>query len=160
MTDQALITSNCFAEEFIPSPNLFNYNVETDTVIPLNEGRVGLMGVEWNPSGKSALAVGYDVVWHNGFIADYDGTAFSPIEFQNRRVYPVTVAWDDLGEVAAIATATTQLGMGQGTIYLWDGEGLGLIYKNAEFFFSSVAWNREGRNLVALASTATRTFSC
>jgi hypothetical protein len=160
MTDQALITSNCFAEEFIPSPNLFNYNAETDTVIPLNEGRVDLMGVDWNPSGESALVVGYDVVRHNGFIAHCDRTALSPIAFQNRRVYPVTVAWDDLGDVAAIATATTQLGMSQGAIYLWDGEGLRLIYKNAEFFFSSVTWSREDGNLVGLASTATRTFSC
>jgi len=158
--DQALITSNCFAEEFIPSPNLFSYDARTDHLSSLNEGRVDLIGVHWAPSGESALVVGYDVVWHNGFIGVLNGTSISPIQFDNKRVYPVTVAWNPAGELAAIATATTQPGIGKGTLYLWDEKSLKGLYSNDEYFFSAVAWYREGKRLAALASAATRTFNC
>lgn len=141
-TDQALIVSNCFAEEFIPSPNLFIYEAGTDNVTSLNEGRADLIGVDWHPNGRSALLVGYDVVWHNGVISNYDSSALSPIEFEDRRVYPVTVAWNSDGDLAAIATATAQPGIGQGMIYLWDGRRLKQIYDNSVFFFSAVSWTR------------------
>lgn len=35
---RALIVSNCFAEEFVPSPNLFSYEGDTEVIVPLNEG--------------------------------------------------------------------------------------------------------------------------
>jgi WD40 repeat protein len=158
--DQALITSNCFAEEFIPSPNLFSYDARTDHLSSLNEGRVDLIGVHWAPSGESALVVGYDVVWHNGFIGVLNGTSISPIQFENKHVYPVNVAWNPAGKRAAIATATTQPGIGKGTLYLWDEKSLKTVYSNDQYFFSAIAWNREGKRLVALASDATRTFNC
>lgn len=160
MTDEALITPNCFAEEFVPSPNLFTYDAKTDKVISVNQGRVDLIGVDWQPSAKNALVMGYDVVWHNGFIGNFDGKILLPIEFENRRVYPVTVSWDGFGRIAANATATTQPGMGQGSICLWDGKIFKPIYNDAEFFFSAAAWNQKDGVLVALASTTTRTFSC
>ena len=158
--DQALITSNCFAEEFIPSPNLFSYDARTDHLSSLSEGRADLIGVHWAPAGESALVVGYDVVWHNGFIGVLNGTSISPIQFDNKNVYPVTVAWNPAGELAAIATATTQPGIGKGTLYLWDKESLKRVYSNDQYFFSAVAWDREGKRLAALASNATRTFNC
>ena len=158
--DQALITSNCFAEEFIPSPNLFNYDVRTDQLNSLNEGRIDLIGVDWVPSGESALMVGYDVVWHTGFIGVLCGTSISPVQLNLKNVYPVTVAWNPAGDLAAIGTATTQLGIGKGILYLWDQESMKEIYSNDRYFFNAVAWDREGRRLAALASTATRTFNC
>lgn len=159
-SDQALIASNCFGEEFIPSPNLFSYEGETDSVSSLNEGRADLIGLDWHPNGMSALVVGYDVVWHNGIISNYNGSAVTPIAFENRRVYLVAVAWDGLGGLAAIATATTQAGIGKGMIYLWDGQQLKQIYDNSEFYFSAVAWDQNHTEFAALASTATRTYNC
>jgi WD40 repeat protein len=159
-TDTALVTSNCFAEEFIPSSNLFRYDSDEQTLNPLNEGRTDLIGVDWKPDGTTAIVVGYDVIWHNGTIAVYDGRSLSPLEFPNKRVYPVDLAWDPKGEVAAIVTATAQLGEADGSIYLWDGKELQPIFRSREFFFNSVAWNMEGTELVALGSSATRTFNC
>jgi hypothetical protein len=155
---EALISSNCFAEEFIPSPNLFVFNAETSTMKPVNEGRIDLIGVDWNPNGRLAVAVGYDVVWHNGFIGRFDGENLSPIEFKNERVYPVTVRWDPTGRTAAIATSITQLHSGQGRLILWDGESLREIHRSEEFFFSQVAWAPVGFRLAAIASTEARTF--
>jgi hypothetical protein len=158
-SDEALITSNCFAEEFIPSPNLFRYDAKRNVVKPLNEGRADLLGVDWNPTGETALVVGYDVVWHNGLIGIFEGTTLAPIQFENKRVYPVAVAWAPSDDLAAIATATAQPGMGQGAVYLWDGKKMTPIYTNDEFFFSDVVWSRKAKKLAAVASTSTRTFN-
>lgn len=98
-TKTALIASNCFAEEFVPSPNLFGYDSDTDDVSALGEGGADLIGVDWHPSGHFALAVGYDVVWHNGLIGKYENAAFRPIDFENRGVYPVTVGVERSGEL-------------------------------------------------------------
>jgi hypothetical protein len=158
-SDSALIVSNCFAEEFIPSPNLFDYEVETNTVRPLNEGRMDLIGVGWNGNGESALVVGYDVVWHTGFIGNIKDTALSSIPFENKRIYPVAVSWKPSTNVAAIVTATPQARTAEGKVLIWDGNSLNQIFSDAEFFFSDVAFDWNGRRLAALASRETRTFN-
>lgn len=155
---RALIVSSCFAEEFIPSPNLFSYQGDTEVIVPLNERRVDLIGVDWHPNGQSALVVGFDVVWHNGVISSYDEGRLSQIAFQSRHVYPVATAWNSKGSLAAIATAAVEPEIGRGVIYLWNGHVLRQIYADSKFFFSAVSWNDEV--LVALASTATRTYNC
>jgi hypothetical protein len=158
-SDQAIVTSNCFAEEFIPSPNLFTYETKPDTLTAVNEGRSDLIGVNWRPDDAYALVVGYDVVWHTGVIQKFDGKALSPIKFENTRVYPVAVSWSSEGKTAAIATATAQAGSGMGQMFLWDGQDFKNIYSSTQFFFSHVSWTSEGK-LVGLASTETRTFNC
>lgn len=157
---QALVTSNCFAEEFIPSPNLFVFDANRNTLNPMNEGRSDLIGADWKPNGDSALVVGYDVIWHNGYLRTFDGRSVSPIEFENKRVYPVDVSWNPSGQLAGIVTATAQPRMGQGSVCFWDDGRLKPIFKSNEFFFSSVAWNHVGTEMVALASSGTRTFNC
>ena len=159
-SEQALVTSNCFAEEFIPSPTLFQYDLKAGLLTAVNEGRADLIGVDWKPNGESALVVGYDVVWHNGLIGSFDGRSLSPIEFENKRVYPVAVAWNPAATVAAIVTATTEEGVGRGSVYLLDNNCLKEIYANPDCFFNSVAWSPDGNRLAALASKATRTFNC
>ena len=159
-SEQALVTSNCFAEEFFPSPTLFQYDLKAGLLKAVNEGRADLIGVDWKPNGESALVVGYDVVWHNGLIASFDGRSLSPIEFENKRVYPVAAAWNPAGTVAAIVTATTEAGVGRGSVYLLDTNSLKEIYANPDCFFSAVAWSPDGNRLAALASKATRTFNC
>lgn len=158
-TNSALISSNCFAEEFIPSPNLFNYDDATGTVKPVNEGRADLIGVNWKPTGESALVVGYDVVWHNGLIGNFDGTSLSPIQFDNKRVYPVAAGWKTSDNKAAIVTATPEPGGAKGTVYLLEEDALKPIYTDGDFFFSEIAWTHGGPKLAALASTQTRTFN-
>jgi WD40 repeat protein len=159
-SENALVTSNCFAEEFIPSPTLFQYDLKTGLLKALNEGRADLIGADWKPNGEAALVVGYDVVWHNGYIGSFDGRSLTPLEFENKRVYPVAVAWNLEGTVAAIVTATTEPGIGRGSVYLWDANSVKEIFASPDYFFSAVAWSPDGRELVALASKATRTFSC
>jgi DNA-binding beta-propeller fold protein YncE len=157
-SDEALITSNCFAEEFIPSPNLFKFEATKQVLKPVSEGRSDIIGVDWNPDGKFALVVGYDVVWHTGFIARFDDTGLHPINFENDHVYPVTVAWDATGKVAAIATSVTQPQSGQGRILLWDGQGFRELYRSNKFFFSQIAWSPVEFKFAAIASTEARTF--
>ena len=155
----ALISSNCFAEEFIPSPNLFGYEDDAGTVRPLNEGRLDLIGVDWERTGESALVVGYDVVWHTGFIGEFDGTTLTPIPFENKHVYPVAVSCKPTADVAAIVTATAQVGTAKGTLFLWNGKSLEVIFSAPEFFFSDIAWAWKSGSLAAIASTETRTFN-
>ena len=93
-THFALVTSNCFAEEFMPSPNLFSYDAETQTLSSSNEGRADLIGADWKRDGTSALVVGYDMIWHTGVIAVFDGVKMTSVEFNNKRVYPVAVSWN------------------------------------------------------------------
>ncbi len=159
-SNSALISSNCFAEEFIPSPNLFDYDAATGTVKPVNEGRADLIGIDWKPTGESALVVGYDVVWHNGLIGNFDGTSLSPIQFDNKRVYPVAATWRSADSKAAIGTATPEQGRAKGTVFLWEKHSLNPIYTDDEYFFSDVVWTHDGNRLAALASTQTRTFNC
>ncbi len=159
-TKVALVTSNCFAEEFIPSPNLFSYDMESGQLNALNEGRADLIGADWKPDGTIAIVVGYDVIWHNGAVTMYDGHALTPIEFPSKQVYPVAVSWNPKEEGAAIVTAATQLGTGNGTVYLWNGKETRTIFRSKRFFFSSVNWNKDGTEMVALGSSATRTFNC
>jgi len=159
-SDQALVTSNCFAEEFIPSPNLFTYETKSDALRAVNEGRSDLIGVDWRPDDAYALVLGYDVVWHNGLIAKFHDNTLSPIKFENNPVYPVAVRWDPKGKAAAIATATAQAGTGNGQLSLWDGESFSALYSSDEFFFSRVSWAPDGSKLAAIASTDTRTFNC
>jgi hypothetical protein len=159
-SDMALVTSNCFAEEFIPSPNLFAYHATDQTLTALNEGREDLIGVDWKADGTIALVVGYDVIWHNGAIAAFDGNRLSRVEFENRRVYPVAVSWNPIREIAAIVTSTPHPGMGAGVVYLWDGKALRSLFSNDVFFFSAVAWDKKGEGLVALGSSRSRTFNC
>lgn len=158
-SDEALIASNCFAEEFVPSPNLFIYNPNENVLKPVNEGQADIIGVDWEPDGKQALVVGYDVVWHNGVIATFDGDAIRAVEFENKHVYPTSVRWDTSGRTAAIVTATSEIGMGAGKVCLWDENSLKEVYSSDRFFFSDVGWTREGYRLAAVASTATRTFN-
>lgn len=61
-TQQPLVTSNCFAEEFIPSPNLFLFDANENMLNPVSEGRSDLIRVDWNPDGSFTVVVGYDVV--------------------------------------------------------------------------------------------------
>jgi len=157
-TQEALVTSNCFAEEFIPSPNLFLFDARTNALKPVSEGRSDLIGVDWNPDGGFAVVVGYDVVWHNGFVGRFDASGLSPVEFQNAQVYPTAVGWEPRGRVAAIATGIAQPHSGQGRVSLWDREGFREIYRSEDFFFSSVAWSPVGFKLAAIASTEARTF--
>lgn len=154
----ALIVSNCFAEEFIPSPNLHMYDEETATVKPLNEGRADLIGVDWKPTGELALVVGYDVIWHNGFLASFEGSTLSPIRLERKRVYPVAIAWHKSAPLAAIVTSTSQMGVAKGAVFLWENNSLNEIYSHARFFFSDVGWNDNGM-LAAVASTKSRTFN-
>jgi len=156
----ALVTSNCFAEEFIPSPNLFSYEAESQKFNSVNEGRADLIGVDWKLDGSSAIVVGYDVIWHNGVVSTFDGQNLSPIEFPNKRVYPVAVSWNPKESVAAIVTAVAQPENGEGIIYLWNEQALAPIFRNNTFFFSAVSWNKDGTELVALGSSATRAFNC
>jgi len=155
---EALITSNCFAEEFIPSPNLFLFDAVKNTLNPVSEGRSDLIGVDWNPDGNLAAVVGYDVVWHTGFIGTFDGSNLSPLPFQWTQVYPTAVSWDPTGRTAAIATCVAQPHSGQGRIILWNGETFREIYRNEDFFFTSIAWSPVGFKLAAIASTEARTF--
>jgi hypothetical protein len=158
--NSALVTSNCFAEEFIPSPNLFNYDGTAHALASLNEGRADLIGATWKPDGNSALVVGYDVVWHNGVIASFDRKSLSYVKFENKRVYPVAVSWNPSNKLAAMATAVAQPGTGEGRVYLWNDGVLRPIFTSAEFFFSTIAWKPDGSQLLALGSSATRTFNC
>jgi hypothetical protein len=154
----ALVTSNCFAEEFLPSPNLYLYDEESGELTPVNEGRVDLIGVDWHPAGGTALVVGYDILWHNGFIGQFDGEKITPIDFDNRQVYPVAVSWNYSGDLAAICTSVPQPGMGKGSLRIWDGKRLSTVFESKEIFFSAVSWNHHG-TLIALGSTANRTFN-
>ena len=158
-TNFAILTSNCFAEEFTPSPNLFSYDAETQTLRSSNEGRADLIGADWKRDGTSALVVGYDVIWHNGLLAMFDGGGMSPV-CNLKQIYPVAASWNPFREIAAIATATAQSGLGEGSVLLWDCKTFKPIFSNNEFFFSAIGWNRKGTELVALGSTATRTFNC
>jgi WD40 repeat protein len=157
-TDEALITSNCFAEEFIPSPNLFLFDARKNVFKPVSEGRSDLIGVDWNPDGNFAVVVGYDIVWHNGFIGRFDLSGLSAIEFENSHVYPIAARWDPTGRIAAIATSIAQLHSGEGRIMLWNGDAAQEIYRCEDFFFSSIAWSPVGFKLAAIASTEARTF--
>jgi WD40 repeat protein len=159
-SEEVLIASNCFAEEFVPSPNLFRFKVREGELRPANEGRADFIGLDWGPTGELALVVGYDVVWHNGFIGAFDGSSLSPVQFENKNVYPVTVACHPKEKIAAIGTATTQPGVANGTVFSWNGESLKSIYSDARFFFGALAWDPDGKQLAALASSATRTFNC
>ncbi|MGP8128999.1 MAG: hypothetical protein ACLP9D_14490 [Candidatus Bathyarchaeia archaeon] len=156
----ALLTSNCFAEEFIPSPNLFTYDAKSKGVRSVSEGRSDLIGVDWRPDEAYALVVGYDVVWHTGLIGKFDGKTLLPIKFENKRVYPVAVRWDSEGKTAAIVTATAQAGSGDGQMFLWDGQIFKRIYSSTEFFFSHVSWAWKSVKLAGIASTETRAFNC
>ena len=157
-TEEALITSNCFAEEFIPSPNLFLFDGREKSLKPVSEGRSDFIGIDWNPDGGFAVVVGYDVVWHNGFIGRFDASGLSPVEFQGAQVYPTSVSWDPSGRVAAIATCIARLQSGQGRVILWNGKTFREIYRNEDFFFSNIAWSPVGFKLAAIASSEARTF--
>jgi len=157
--EQALITSNCFADEFIPSPNLFLLDAKENKLNPVSEGKADLIGVDWHPDGSFAVAVGYDVVWHNGVIGRYDESGLSPIEFQNSHVYPTAVCWNPNGSIAAIATSTPEPRLSQGRIILMEGSTLREIYRNEDYFFSDIAWSPVGLRLAAIASTDARTFN-
>ena len=159
-SDDALVTSNCFAEEFIPSPSLFTYDAKSNGVRSVSEGRSDLIGVDWRPNEAYALVVGYDVVWHTGLIGKFDGKTLSPIRFENKRVYPVAVRWDSEGKTAVIVTATAQAGSGNGQMFLWDGQIFKTIYSSTEFFFSHVSWAPGSVKLAGIASTGTRAFNC
>jgi len=119
-----------------------------------------MIGCDWKRDGASALVVGYDVIWHNGFLGTFDGAKLTPVPLESKGVYPVGVRWRPTGKIAALVTSTIQPGIGKGTVYLWDGYSLRAIYSNDEFFFTSLTWNREGTEMSALASTASRTFNC
>jgi WD40 repeat protein len=157
--DEALVTSNCFAGEFIPSPNLFTYNATENILTRVNESRADLIAVDWQPDGDGAIVVGYDVVWHTGVIAKFDGQQLTGMEFENKRVYPTSVSYHPSGDVAAIGTATSEPGMGTGKLLLWDGKVVNEVYSNSRFFFSDVRWAPNGYRLAAIASTGTRAFN-
>jgi len=57
----------------------------------VNRSQADLIGVDWEPNGEFVVVVGYDIVWHAGIIAQFDGTKLTSLEFENKRVYPVAV---------------------------------------------------------------------
>jgi hypothetical protein len=59
-----------------------------------------------------------------------------------------------------MATATAQVGTGNGQLSLWDGEDFKIIYSSNEFFLSDVSWAPKGFKLAGMASTETRTYNC
>jgi len=154
--NRALITSNCFAEQFLPSANLFLYDSDKDQVQEVNRSQADLIGVDFELNGEFAIVGGYDIVWHTGIIARFNGTELTPLEFENKQVYPVAVA---VGECVAVCTAVTQPGVGTGSVRLWKDGKLSVIFESDQYYFSSVAWSKCG-SLMALGSSANRTFNC
>ena len=41
------------------------------------------------------LRWGYDIVWHTGIIAQFNGTKLTLLEFENKQIYPVAVVFGD-----------------------------------------------------------------
>jgi hypothetical protein len=156
LDNRALITSNCFAEQFLPSANLFLYDSDTEQIWEVNQSPTDLIGVDWEPNGEFALVAGYDIVWHTGFIGQFNGTVLTPVSFENKLVYPVAIAF---GKFVAVCTAVAQAGIGTGSIRLWKDGKLRTIFESDRYYFSAAGWNKRG-SLMALASPANRAFNC
>lgn len=156
----ALVCANRFSGEFVPSPNLFRYTNENQTLEPLLDGENSdLTALAWHPGGDKAIVVGYDLTWHEPRLFETDGKEVSKIESKIRGLHPSAVSWLSEHKEALIGTATPEAEHFPSQVLIMSDGRLERIFEATDYHVTCIACHPAKDFALIAGSPATRIFN-
>jgi len=147
-------------QSMVPCPTLYSYEPVSERMRPLKTtDKIDILGIEWRPDGEYALAVGYEVVWHEPRLLRWANNELEEIRFLESGLYPTTIAWAPQDNLALIGTGSPNPpGRDEGRV-LGNREGtIRRLYSGA-YRITCIAWNPRENYAVIVGQKAARTFT-
>jgi len=156
----ALVSGNYFGTSMVPCPTLYGYEEGAKELKPLiTIEKTDIIGVEWNPDGSYALAVGYEVVWHEPCVFRWTNGELENIPVTDPSLYPTLVAWDPRNNRALIGTGSPfPRSRGQGAILNFEEGHIRKLY-SCPHRITRMAWHPKGDVAIIIGNTNARTFT-
>src|SRR5207245_11033199 len=86
---EALISGNYIGTSMVPCPTLYSYELASERMRPLKTtDKIDILAIEWRPDGEYALALGYEVVWHEPRLLRWTNNELEEIRFPASGLYP------------------------------------------------------------------------
>ena len=159
----ALISGNAYRPSsagLIPSPNLYIYHEGTSELEPLSGmEKVDIIGVEWDPNGETALAVGYDLVLHRSVVMSYTDGEITVLPLDEERLFPTGISWSPRGNFAFIVTGGPQSGVGVGRVIKYRDSGFNNLFSAGDYHLDGVSWESSGKRAAIFGSTSSKIFT-
>lgn len=157
---EALISGNYFGTSMVPCPTLYSYELASERMRPLKTtDKIDILGIEWRPDGEYALAVGYELVWHEPRLLRWTNSELEEVRFPESGLYPTTIAWAPQDDLALIGTGSPHLpGRDEGRVLEYREGGIRRLYSGT-YRITCIAWNPMEDYAVIVGQKAARTFT-
>ncbi len=158
--EYALVSGNYFAQAMVPSTTLYRYKRGASALEPLKTtDKTDLIGLDWNPDGQEALAVGYEVVWQESRIFRWVNDKLKLLSLQEPGLFPTAVAWHPTGDYALIGTGSPHSkGAGDMVVLKYVRESFQRIF-SSEYRISCIAWRPCGESALIVGTRRGSTFA-
>ncbi|MFQ5950815.1 MAG: hypothetical protein ACE5KH_01865 [Candidatus Geothermarchaeales archaeon] len=159
--EEALIVANRYGRDLVASPTLYRYMDLSRKLESMDSTSSDLIGVEWRPDGEMAIAVGYDLVWHEASIYLYEEGGLSKVDLTNKKVYPTAIGWRPDGAYAFIGTASPY-GAGHpggGRLLKYGDHRIEQVFFEPDYPIGNIAWKPDGSVALIIGSPNTRSFT-
>ncbi len=158
--EYALVSGNYFAQAMFPSPTLYRYNKEASALQALKTtDMTDLIGLDWNPDGQHALAVGYEVVWQESRVFRWMNDELKLLSLQEPGLFPTAVAWHPTENLALIGTGSPHsTGSGEGAVLEYARHSFKRIF-SSEYRNSCIAWQPGRESALIVGTRSGRTFT-
>jgi len=157
---EALISGNYFGTSMVPCPTLYSYELASERMRPLKTtDKIDILAIEWRPDGEYALAVGYEVVWHEPRLLRWTNNELEEIRFPESGLYPTTIAWAPQDDLALIGTGSPHPpGRDEGRVLEYREGSIRRLYSSTHRI-TCIAWNPREDYAVIVGQKAARTFT-
>ncbi len=158
--EYALVSGNYFAEAMVPCPTLYRYKKGASALEALETtDKTDLIGVDLNPNGHQALAVGYELVWQESRVFRWMNEELKLLPLQEPGLFPTAVAWHPTEDYALIGTGSpSSTGSGEMTILMYQRESFQRIF-SSEYRYGCIAWRPGGESALIVGTRSGRTFT-
>ncbi len=158
--EYALISGNYFAQAMVPSPTLYRYNRRAVALEALRTtDKTDLIGLDWNPDGLQALAVGYEVVWQESRVFRWTNDELKLLSLQEPGLFPTAVTWHPAEDYALIGTGSPHFTRaGDLAVLKYVRESFQRIF-SSEYRNNCVAWRPGGESALIVGTRSGRTFT-
>ncbi len=144
----------------VPCPTLYSYELASERIRPLKTtDKIDILAIEWRPDGEYALAVGYEVVWHEPRLLSWTNNELEEIRFPESGLYPTAIGWAPQDDLALIGTGSPHPpGRDEGRVLEYREGSIRRLYSSTHRI-TCIAWNPREDYAVIVGQKAARTFT-